>query len=175
MPLQPWAGEMMLVSFGFVPKGWAPCDGAVYPISKFPNLAKLLGKTFGGDGVTTFGVPNLAGVVPVSAGQGPGMQNYTLGQQGGASALTLRASQIPSHTHPVASNSQEAQTGAPDGAFPGVASAPLYAPQSDGTAMAAGTLAPVGSASPYPVQNMQPYLALQWAISLNGDLPFDAD
>lgn len=172
MPIQPWVGELMLIAENFAPKGWATCDGRLLSVSGNPQLFALIGTTFGGDGVHTFAVPNLGGCVPVGAGQGPGLQNYTLGQTGGAESVTLTAGQMPSHTHNIVCNSQGADTGTPDGAYPGTPAAPLYAPQSDGTLFSVNTLSTSGSQTPAPHENMQPYTALQWAIATSGDSPF---
>lgn len=172
MPIQPWVGELMLAAEGFAPKGWAVCDGRLLSVTGYPQLFALIGNTFGGDGVNKFALPDLGGRVAVGAGQGPGLENYTLGQTGGAETVTLSASQLPSHTHNVACNSQGASAAAPDGTFPGTPAAPLYAAQSDGTLFSVNMLTASGNQTPVPHENMQPYTVLQWVIATTGDSPF---
>ena len=96
--------EIRVFPYNFAPKGWAICDGALLPISQNTALFSLLGTTFGGDGRTTFALPNLLGQVPVHAGQGngPGLSPYPLGQSGGSETVTLTSAQMPAHAHPVA-------------------------------------------------------------------------
>src|ERR1700747_753421 len=88
-----------MMSFNFPPKGWAFCNGQLLPINQNQALFALLGTTFGGDGRTNFALPDLRGRVPLSAGQGPGLENYNLGQTGGAEQVSLTADQMPPHTH----------------------------------------------------------------------------
>ena len=94
-----FVGNVISVGFNFTPVGFVPCDGRMLDISTNQVLYTLIGTTYGGDGVTTFGVPNLLGRTPVHAGQGPGLSNYVLGQSGGKVAATLTAANLPVHTH----------------------------------------------------------------------------
>ncbi len=87
--MEPFLGSLLLVPYNFAPQGWALCNGQLLPISQNTALFSLLGTTYGGDGVSTFALPDLRGRVPISAGQGPGLQNYSLGQSGGAESATL--------------------------------------------------------------------------------------
>src|ERR687885_2100818 len=96
---QPFLAEIRAVGFNFAPRGWALCDGQLLPISQNTALFSLLGTTYGGDGKSTFALPNLQGSAPLGAGQGPGLSLYDLGQQGGEQAVTLLQTEMPSHTH----------------------------------------------------------------------------
>ena len=98
---EPFLGEVMPVGFNFAPRGWAACEGQLLPINNNQALFSLLGTMFGGDGRTTFALPDLRGRVIIGAGQGPGLSNYMIGQKGGSETVTLNTNQIPSHNHPV--------------------------------------------------------------------------
>jgi microcystin-dependent protein len=172
MPATPWAGELMLVPLNFAPKGWFLCNGALIPVARYPALFAIIGNTFGGDGVTTFALPDLMGRVPVGAGQGPGLLNYALAQSGGVESVMLAASQLPAHAHTIACNSQSADQDPPDGAYPGTPAVPLYAAESDGTLFSDTMLTPSSTQPQFPHENLQPYLTLQWVIAYDGASPF---
>src|SRR5438034_4503587 len=95
----PFVAEIRLFGFNFAPKGWAMCNGQLLPISQNTALFSLLGTTYGGNGQTTFALPNLQGSVPMGAGQGQGLSVRDLGEAGGSEAVTLLASEMPAHTH----------------------------------------------------------------------------
>src|SRR5262245_42903332 len=95
----PFIGELALVPYDSAPTGWALCNGQLLPISLYTPLFSLIGNIYGGDGKTTFALPDLRGRVPISSGQGPGLENYNLGQAGGTEHVSLVAAQMPSHTH----------------------------------------------------------------------------
>jgi microcystin-dependent protein len=125
----PFIGEMMWVPYNFAPQGWAFCEGQLLPIAQNTALFSLLGTTFGGNGITTFALPDMRGRLPMGVGQGPGLSNYDLGQQGGAETHTLAVNELPSHAHTIGSHSHtvppllvdlmassaDATTGAPSG------------------------------------------------------------
>src|SRR5690625_4414253 len=94
-------GTIQLFAFDFVPRGWAACNGQLLPISQHTALYSLLGTQYGGDGRTTFGLPDLRGRVPLGQGQGPGLASYAVGETGGAETTTLTTEQLPAHTHAV--------------------------------------------------------------------------
>ena len=98
---EPFLGEIRSFAINKTPDGWAPCDGRLLKITDYPDLFSLLGTTYGGDGVTTFGLPDLQGRIPVGQGHGPGLENYTLGQKGGAEQVTLQPDCLSAHTHAV--------------------------------------------------------------------------
>jgi len=100
---EPFLGEICWIGFNFAPRGWALCDGQLLSISQNDALFSLLGTTYGGDGRTTFGLPDLRGRSPIHVGQGPGLSNYQWGQKGGVETVTLTINQMPSHTHAITS------------------------------------------------------------------------
>ena len=116
--MDPFLGQLMLVPYNFAPRGWAFCNGQIMSIAQNTALFSLLGTTYGGNGQTTFALPDLRGRVAVSAGQGPGLQNYSLGEIAGSETVTLISSQMPAHTHLVGASTGSAQA-TPDNAFPG--------------------------------------------------------
>ena len=161
-------GEIRLFGFNFAPRGWALCHGQLLPISQNTALFSLLGTMYGGDGRTTFELPDLRGRVPIGFGQGPGLADHTQGEAGGAEQVTLLAAQLPPHQHTVAASST-ATTKNPTNALPAktLARAP-YGTTADRTmhpAMASGG----GSGAPH--DNMQPYLVANWCIALEGIYP----
>jgi microcystin-dependent protein len=114
----PFLGQVIIFAGNFAPKGWAFCNGQLLAISQYTALFSLLGTTYGGDGRTTFGLPDLRGRVAVSAGQGPGLSNYTLGEQTGTETVTLSTQQMPQHNHIVnANNNTSGAVASPSQAF----------------------------------------------------------
>lgn len=175
---EPFVGQIMPVGFSFAPRGWALCDGQLLPISQNDALFSLLGTTYGGDGRTTFALPDLRGRVAVHAGHGPGLADRPLGQRGGAEQVALVATQMPSHTHTITSTVRVVDdTGNqrdPGGAYLARANdgESNYTDAKDTT----GTLAGVGSTAEttggsQPHENMPPYLVVNWCIALVGVYP----
>lgn len=164
----PYIGEIRLFAGNFPPAGWAFCQGQLLPITENDTLFTLIGTTYGGDGQTTFALPNLAGIVPIGFNA-----QYTLGETGGAPNVTLTVSEIPSHTHPLLASANDASGSAPAGDVPAVATAPLKpyvtGPPSSGAALASASIVPVGGFQPH--ENMQPYQVLNYIISLFGIFP----
>jgi microcystin-dependent protein len=168
----PWVGEILLVPYNFAPYGWAFCAGQILPISQDTALFSLLGTTYGGDGITTFALPDLRGRSPISSGQGEGLENYDLGQTGGEEAVTLTLSQIPSHSHPVVGSTNVANMAGPNGAIWASQSLlNIYRSYSSdfSTQMASGAVSMTGSGQPH--DNRSPYLTLNYIISLYGIFP----
>lgn len=155
---EPFLGELRLVGFNFAPRGWALCNGQVLTISSNTALFSLLGTTYGGDGRTTFALPDLRGRAPLHAGNGPGLTPRQLGEQGGVESVTLTAQQIPDDIHPGADQVTNRASSAT-----GLAHGGLYA------SAAAMTLGTVGAAQPHP--NMPPFLTMNWVIALQGIFP----
>lgn len=155
--------EIRLFPFGFAPRGWLPCNGAVLPIAQNQALFALLGTQYGGNGVQTFALPNLQQRSPVHAGD-----RYTVGEAGGTSAHALTTPELPSHAHTPLATSAAAGTGAPAAADWATTTRPHYG-TSPQVAMAPGTVGPVGGSAPHP--NMPPYLGLQYAIATAGIFP----
>ena len=163
----PFLGEIRMVGFNFAPRGWALCDGQILPISQNSALFALLGTTFGGDGRTTFGLPDLRGRAPKHVGTGPGLAPYNWGQQGGAENITLQLANLPSHNHTVNCQPEDGNQGTPANGFP----APVangYASTSGGT-MNAGMIGSVGGGQ--PVSILPPYLVIYFCIALQGIFP----
>jgi microcystin-dependent protein len=166
---EPFLGMIMLVPYNFAPRGWAFCQGQLLSISQNTALFSLLGTTYGGNGQTTFALPDLRGRVPLSQGQGPGLSNYSLGEQSGVESVTLIVTQMPQHNHLLSVNNQGAATGRPSGQFPGVTAANAYAPATDSTTFAPQAISLTGGSQPH--ENRQPYLCLNYCIALQGIFP----
>lgn len=161
--------EIIMVPFNFVPKGYARCDGQVLPISQNTALFSLLGTYYGGNGQSTFALPNLNGRVAIGAGQGPGLSNYELGESGGSATTTLLDTELPAHTHTLALTYSTAlgTVGSPANAY--LASNGSGEPQYEATGT--GVMANTSSGSAAPHNNMQPYLGMVYCIALQGVFP----
>ena len=169
----PFVAEIRIVGFNFAPRGWAFCNGQLLPISQNTALFALLGTTYGGDGKSTFALPDLRGAAAMHPGQGQGLSLRNLGQRGGTAAVTLLSSEMPSHTHGLSSSGSVATTSLPSAtvALSRSAGGSGYKALSPGplAPMAGGTLAPAGGSLPH--NNMMPYLALNFIIALAGIFP----
>lgn len=168
---EPFIGMIILVPYNFAPRGYAFCQGQILPIAQNTALFSLLGTTYGGNGQTTFALPDLRGRVPNSSGQGPGLSNYDLGQLSGTENTTLTINQIPAHNHIYAplANSGDASASKPAGKYPALTPAAAYAPTNDGTAMGSQNTNVAGGSQPF--SNLQPYLTLNYCIALEGIFP----
>ena len=161
---EPFLSEIRLMSFNFAPRGWAECNGQLLPINQNQALFSLLGTTFGGNGQTTFALPDMRGRTPLHVGGG-----HTLGERAGEQAHTLSLSEMPAHTHLAQGSS--ASTGgsaSPSGRFPGGANNAYHAPTSL-TPLDPGTVTNSGGSQAHP--NMQPFLTLCFCIALQGIFP----
>jgi microcystin-dependent protein len=170
--MDPFVAEIRIFPFNFAPKGWAFCDGQLLPISQNTALFSLLGTTYGGDGKSNFALPNLQGRAPMQPGQGPGLSLHDLGETGGSEAVTLLASEVPSHTHTLNASSQPGEDPSPGGeALARSVGAVLYQTNvsQNLVPMAPETLAPAGGGQPH--NNLQPYLTLNFCIALQGVFP----
>lgn len=161
---EPYLSEIRLMSFNFAPKRWALCDGAFLPINQNQALFSLLGTTYGGDGRTTFALPDLRGRVPIHVGDG-----HWLGERGGQVSHTLTISELPTHTHRMPATSAPAVAQAATGAVLAASSQDLYANPTDLTALHPTSVPAVGGSQPH--LNMQPYLALTYCIAIAGIFP----
>ncbi|HWE86698.1 MAG TPA: tail fiber protein [Terracidiphilus sp.] len=166
---QEYVGEVRLVGFNFAPQGWSTCSGQLISIAENSTLFNLIGTTYGGDGQQTFGIPNLQGRVPVHQGTGPTGMPYIIGQLAGTENVTVSITQYPSHTHSVAANSQGAGSVTSPNSNVLCAGQTIYRNEFPAVAMNAGMLSPDGGSQPH--QNMQPFLVLNWVISLYGVYP----
>jgi microcystin-dependent protein len=166
--MDPFLGQLMLVPYNFAPRGWAFCNGQIMSIAQNTALFSLLGTTYGGNGQTTFALPDLRGRVAISSGQGPGLQNYSLGEIAGSENVTLISSQMPAHTHVVGASTGSAQA-TPDNAFPGSDTSTQIYDLAASTTMNPQMIQPSGGSQPH--ENRQPYLALNYIIALQGIFP----
>ena len=165
---EPYLGMICIYPYTFAPRGWAFCAGQILPIAQNTALFSLLGTTFGGNGQTTFALPDLRGRFPVGAGQGPGLQNYDLGQVAGSENATLLASNIPPHSHSLNAFADAPTSSKPAGNF--LAGASAYNATSDGTQLnAAAIQGPAGGPQPFGI--LSPYLGLNYCIAMQGIFP----
>jgi microcystin-dependent protein len=165
----PFIGEVRLFGGGFAPNGWMLCQGQLLPIAENEALFQLIGTIYGGDGETTFALPDLRGRVPLHGGQGPGLSPYSLGEQGGTEAVTLTAAQMPRHTHALIASPAAASGAAPGGALLAATAAASYDPGTASTAMATGAVGSAGGTQPH--DNMAPSVGVNYIISLFGIFP----
>ncbi len=159
----PFLSEIRLFSFNYAPSGWAMCNGQLLPINQNQALFALLGTTYGGNGQTTFALPDLRGRVPIHVGNG-----HSLGERAGEHAHTLSIAELPTHTHVANAASNDASMDAPAGNLLATA-ANQYAAPPGVTSLHPQTLGNVGGSQPH--QNMQPYLTLTFCIALQGIFP----
>ncbi|MBL0163787.1 MAG: phage tail protein [Xanthomonadales bacterium] len=163
---QPYVGEIRMFGGNFAPAGWMFCAGDLLPISENETLFNLIGTTYGGDGQSTFALPDLRGRVPVHQGNG-----FILAETGGAEEITLTSSQIPSHSHPMLASTNNASTANAQGNV--LASTPSYTPYISGmplnAALNPNSISPIGGSQPH--SNFQPYLCVNFIISLFGIFP----
>jgi microcystin-dependent protein len=172
-----FVGQIVMAGFNFAPRGTAMCDGQLLSISQNTALFSLLGTFYGGDGRSTFALPNLQGSVPVHQGQGPGLSLYEIGQSGGASSITLYTAELPNHSHLFSVNTNAATAASPSGATmparPTAANASAYAVSQSGypalAAQTMNTLATSGGGAAH--NNMMPTLFITFVIVLQGVYP----
>jgi len=179
MALDPFVAEICIFPYSFLtPTGFANCSGQLLPLSQNTALFSLLGTTYGGDGKSTFALPDFQGNVPIHFGQGPGLSQRFLGETGGAESITLLQSEMPAHTHSLQAANVLADSQQPSGnslargaySFQGQGgSVPMYFTGAPDVQMAPQALAPTGGSLPH--NNMQPYLTLRFCIALQGVFP----
>lgn len=155
----------------FAPSGWAMCQGQLIAISENDTLFQLIGTTYGGDGQSTFALPDLQGRVPIHQGQGPGItQNYTIGEKAGVENVTLTTGQLPVHTHSLLASTNNALNTSPtNNVLAAGITTKMYTEDVANQAMNAGAITPAGGSQPH--DNMQPFLVLTFIISLFGVFP----
>jgi microcystin-dependent protein len=162
---QPYVGEIRIFAGNFAPAGWMFCEGQLLPISENETLFQLIGTTYGGDGQSTFALPDLRGRIPLHQGSG-----FTLAETGGVEEVTLTAQQLPAHTHPMVASTNNAATAAAAGNV--LAQTPTYTPYiaiNPNSPLNAASVGPVGGSQPHT--NFQPYLCINYIISLFGIFP----
>jgi len=179
MPIDPILGQLMPFASNFAPRGWAICQGQLLPISQNTALFSLLGTYYGGDGRSTFALPDLRGRTPIHSGQGPGLSDYTVGEQDGVEYVTLQLQQIAQHSHTLTANATTGTTASPENA----ALAQMHSPGRGGgvtinryttqtsplTSLAPASVALTGQSLPH--NNLQPSLVITWCIALQGIYP----
>jgi microcystin-dependent protein len=169
---EPYLGEIRMGGFNFAPRGWAFCNGQILPIAQNTALFSLLGTTYGGDGQTTFALPDLRGRVPMHWGSGPGLTPRVIGEASGSETVTLITTQIPQHTHLMNTTASVGGQLSPNGNFLGAQArggSSVYSATADGTTLSASAIGVAGGSQPH--DNLQPYLAVTFIIALNGIFP----
>jgi len=168
----PFVAEIRIFPFNFAPRGWAWCNNQLLPISQNTALFSLLGTTYGGDGKSTFALPNLQGNAPMFWGQGPGLTDRFIGEEGGSQSVTLLESEMPSHSHTVmavGADPGDLQAPSPVRAIARSGNGFAYAPSPMNTTFSGQTLPPAGGGLPH--NNMMPYLTFNFNIALQGVFP----
>ena len=163
-----FVAEIRIFPFNFAPKGWAFCDGQLLPLSQNTALFSLLGTTYGGDGKSTFGLPNMQGNAPMQPGQGPGLSLRDLGEMSGSETITLLTAEMPVHNHTMSTTNEDGNNAQPANRYFGRGQ-PLYVAPSALQTMASQCVAPAGGDLAH--NNMQPYLTLNFCIALQGIFP----
>ena len=166
-----FVAEIRIFPFNFPPTGWAFCDGQLMPISQNTALFALVGTYYGGDGKSTFALPNMRGNAPMQSGQGQGLSERFLGEMSGVESVTLINSEIPVHTHAMLANNglANSRTPTPTAAMARATGGLLYDVAANQTQMAPAALSLAGGGLPH--NNMQPYLTLNFCIALQGVFP----
>jgi microcystin-dependent protein len=162
---QPYVGEIRMFAGNFAPAGWQFCEGQLLPISEFETLFNLIGTTYGGDGQSTFALPDLRGRLPIHFGNG-----FTLAETGGVETVTLTVSQIPPHTHPLLATINIGGGSAPaNNVLAQTSTVKVYSAVAPGSAMGSSSITATGGSQPH--DNFQPYLCVDFIISLFGIFP----
>lgn len=177
--MEPFIGQIMMVGFNFEPRGWAFCDGRLLSISQYTALFSLLGTTYGGDGRTTFALPDLRGRVAVGMGIGQGLSSVQIGEKAGAEQITLSTNNMPSHSHSLQASNESGTASTPVGNYPAVSKfqedreSPVVSVNSYGntanSAMASPAISSAGGNMPF--NNRNPYLGVNYVIALVGIFP----
>jgi microcystin-dependent protein len=170
----PFVAEIRLLGCNFAPRGYAFCRGQILPLAQNTALFSLLGTTYGGNGVSNFGLPDLQGRTPIGAGQGPGLSQRSLGEIGGSENVTLLTTEIPGHTHSISASSATGTQAFPTNAVWAASLSsrsppPLYSNVTANTPMAPNALSAAGGGQPH--NNRQPYLGVNYVIALQGVFP----
>jgi len=161
---EPYLGEIKMVGFTFAPRGWAFCDGSLLSIASNDALFSLLGTTYGGDGNTTFALPDLRGRIPFHQGN-----SLVLGQPGGSETVTLTANQLPAHAHGLSANSSAGTNSSPAGGFWAQSQLGEYSTTTPSHSMAPAAIGSTGGSQPH--DNLPPFLTINFVIALEGIYP----
>ncbi|HEV7719988.1 MAG TPA: tail fiber protein [Iamia sp.] len=167
---QQYLGEIRLFPYNFAPRSWAFCNGQLMSIAQSTALFSLLGTTYGGNGQTTFGLPDLRGRSALSSGQGPGLQPYDLGEVSGVETVTLIQTEMPAHGHSVLASTSDSSAKNPSQNILGSTASPIYAAVATANAiLAPQTIGIAGGSQPH--ENRSPFLVLNYCIALEGIFP----
>lgn len=173
--MDPLMATIMGFGGNFAPRGWSFCEGQLLPISQYSALFSLLGTTYGGDGRTTFGLPDLRGRAAIGHGRGPGLQDYRLGNRGGVEYVTLNQVEMPTHSHTAQlhAESEPGSSGSPAGNMLSQAPNNIYVAPDAGNnkIMAAESIVVANAGGNQSHENRSPYLAISWIIALQGVFP----
>jgi microcystin-dependent protein len=164
---QPYVGEIRMFAGNFAPAGWMFCEGQLLPIAEYETLYNLIGTTYGGDGQSTFALPDLRGRLPIHQGAG-----FTLAENGGVEQVTLTVNQIPGHTHPFLASGNQASSNSPANQVPAITQASTITPygtDAPQVQLSPSSVGSVGGSQPH--DNFQPYLCVDFIISLFGVFP----
>ena len=165
---QPYVGEILFVGFNFAPANWMLCQGQLLAISEYDTLFNLIGTTYGGDGQSTFALPDLRGRVAMHQGSN-GVSTYVIGEAGGAEEVTVLTSQLPSHSHTIGAVTADGNSPTPSGNVFAASSAGQYAPLASATGAMGDMVSAAGGSQPH--NNLQPFLVVNCIISLFGIYP----
>lgn len=168
---EPFLGQIAFVPYIKAPNGWADCNGQLLPISQNQALFSLLGTTYGGNGTTTFALPDMRGRVIISQGQGPGLSSYVIGEIGGSESVTLTTQQMPAHTHTVNAVTAEGNQNSPTNNLPADTKGldKEYSDTAANTTMKGTMISPAGGSQPH--ENRPPFVTLRCIIALQGIYP----
>lgn len=164
----PFLGEIYIVPYTFAPRGFAFCNGQILSIAQNSALFALLGTTYGGNGISTFALPDLQGRTPIGSGQGAGLSNRTLGEAGGAATVTLGINEMPAHAHALATSSGAADRSNARGNYLALPPDPVYSSAASDTSLG-NVMTPAGGGQAH--NNLSPYLAVNFVIALAGIFP----
>lgn len=164
---EPFVGQIMWVGFNFCPRGWTPAEGQLLAISSHTALFSLYGTAYGGDGRTTFGLPDLRGRVSLHMGQGPGLTNRPIGSKGGTETVTLTANQMPAHNHTITAQAERATQKQPTNAY--LAKSGSYRPNGTPVTLNAASVSTAGASAAHT--NMPPFTTMRACVALVGVYP----
>ena len=165
----PFIGEIRMFAGNFAPQGWAFCDGQLLLISQYDALFSLFGTAYGGDGRTTFGLPDLRGRVPIHWGSGPGLSPRQWGERAGSESVSVNVNQLPQHSHTLHAVGERAGRGDPSSVFSAAQATAAFGPPENLVPMATDTISSVGGSQAHP--NVQPFLVIHFIVSLFGIYP----
>lgn len=166
---EPFIAEIRIFTGNFAPRGWMFCHGQLLSIQQYTALFSLVGTTYGGNGTSTFGLPDLRGRTPIGVGTGGGLTQRVLGERSGVESVTLNSTQIPQHTHTLNASSGAPTTNTPSGSLLPTGSSRIYAQGSPSTQLAPSSIGLAGGSQAH--ENMQPFLALNYIIATQGIFP----